>query len=92
MGASFVRGAPERNPFIDGVIRRFHAESGCAVIVNTSFNVRGEPIRCTVEAADRCFMSTDMDCLVVGNRFLERERQTRRPLSDEEQSEWLRKL
>lgn len=83
---------PDRNPFIDGVLRRFHAESGCAVIVNTSFNVRGEPIVCTVEDAYRCFMATDMDCLVVGNRFMERDSQTRRPLNDQERSEWLRRF
>ena len=44
--------------------------SGCPVIVNTSFNVRGEPIICTPEDAFRCFMGTELDYLVVGNHFL----------------------
>jgi carbamoyltransferase len=45
------------------------------VIVNTSFNIRGEPIVCTPEDAFRCFMATDMDCLVLENHLLLKERQ-----------------
>ena len=62
------------------------------MIINTSFNVRGEPIVNTVEDAYRCFMATEIDCLVAGNRFLEREKQTRRPLDDEQRAAWLRRF
>ena len=82
----------ERNPFMHGVIAEFKRLTGCAVIVNTSFNVRGEPIVNTAEDAYRCFMATEIDCLVVGNRFLEREHQAGRPLSDGERSRWLRRF
>jgi len=47
------------------MMKRFHERTGCPVIVNTSFNIRGEPIVCTPEDAFRCFMATDMDALVV---------------------------
>ena len=49
------------------MISRFQALTGCGVLVNTSFNVRGEPIVCTPEDAYRCFMSTEMDYLAVGD-------------------------
>ena len=49
--------------------------TGCPVVVNTSFNVRGEPIVCTPEDAFRCFMGTDIDVLAVGNRLLRKEDQ-----------------
>ncbi len=58
------------NPRYHELIRRFAALTGCAVVVNTSFNVRGEPIVCTPEDAYRCFMRTEMDYLVVGNHLL----------------------
>jgi len=58
------------NPRYHELIRRFEAITGCAVVVNTSFNVRGEPIVCTPEDAYRCFMRTEMDYLVVGNYLL----------------------
>ncbi|MDD5167830.1 MAG: carbamoyltransferase [Syntrophales bacterium] len=57
----------ETNPRFWSLINAFKTKTGCAVIVNTSFNVRGEPIVCTPEDAYRCFMRTDMDCLVLGN-------------------------
>ncbi|MBW1787591.1 MAG: carbamoyltransferase [Deltaproteobacteria bacterium] len=57
------------------VIRAFESLTGCAVVVNTSFNVRGEPIVCTVEDAYRCFMRTDMDVLVVEDCMLFKEGQ-----------------
>jgi carbamoyltransferase len=82
----------ERNPFITGVLRRFKELSGCPVIINTSFNVRGEPMVNTVEDAYRCFMATEIDCLVAGSRFLEREKQTRRPLNDEQRAQWLQRF
>jgi carbamoyltransferase len=57
------------NPDYYDLIKAFEKRTGCGVIVNTSFNVRGEPIVCTPEDAYRCFMRTDMDYLVLG-RFL----------------------
>jgi carbamoyltransferase len=81
-----------RNPFLHDVLTRFRDRTGCSVIVNTSFNVRGEPIVNTVEDAYRCFMATEIDCLVVGNRFLERHRQPNRPLTDHERANWLRRF
>ena len=52
------------------LMKRFHALTGCPVVVNTSFNIRGEPIVCTPQDAYRCFMATDMDCLVLENYVL----------------------
>jgi len=56
-------------------LRRFKALTGCPILVNTSFNVRGEPIVCTPADAYRCFMGTDIDDLVVGNAILSKENQ-----------------
>ena len=58
-----------RTPDWYDLIKAFEKRTGCGVIVNTSFNVRGEPIVCTPEDAYQCFMRTDMDYLVLG-RFL----------------------
>jgi carbamoyltransferase len=52
------------------LLREFKRQSGCGVIINTSFNIRGEPIVCTPEDAYRCFMATDMDVLVLENHVL----------------------
>lgn len=60
----------ERNPRYHRLIREFDEITGCGLVVNTSFNVRGEPIVCTPADAYRCFMRTDMDVLVVGNHVL----------------------
>src|SRR3972149_11632521 len=57
------------------VIKRFYEKTGCPIIVNTSFNVRGEPIVCTTEEAYKCFMRTEMDYLVVGNYIFEKKAQ-----------------
>ena len=65
----------ETNPRYHALIEAFHAETGCPVIVNTSFNVRGEPIVCTPADAFRCFMGTDIDVLVIGNCYLEKAKQ-----------------
>jgi carbamoyltransferase len=67
---------PERHGRYYRLMSRFHALTGCPVIVNTSFNIRGEPIVCTPEDAYRCFMATDMDCLVLENHVLLKENQT----------------
>ncbi len=55
------------------LLRAFHRRTGCPVLVNTSFNVRGEPIVCTPEDAVRCFRRTHMDVLVLGDYLIERE-------------------
>lgn len=60
----------DTNPLYHKLISGFHARTGCPVVVNTSFNVRGEPIVCTPEDAFRCFMGTELDLLVVGNTVL----------------------
>ena len=65
----------ETNPRYHALLQAFKAKTGCPVIVNTSFNVRGEPIVCTPADAFRCFMGTDIDCLAVGNCFLRKEAQ-----------------
>jgi carbamoyltransferase len=65
----------DTNPEYYDLIKRFDELTGCPVVVNTSFNVRGEPIVCTPEDAYRCFMRTDMDCLVVGSLLMEKGRQ-----------------
>src|SRR2546426_157372 len=60
----------DTNPRYHRLLKTFEALTGCAVIVNTSFNVRGEPIVCTPEDAYRCFMRTEMDLLVLGNHLV----------------------
>jgi carbamoyltransferase len=71
----------ETNPPYYDLIARYEQDHGCPVIINTSFNVRGEPIVCTPEDAYRCFMRTHMDCLLLGNFLLFKEEQ--RPLEDD---------
>ncbi len=66
----------ETNPRYYELIRHFEELTGCAVLVNTSFNVRGEPIICTPEDAYRCFMRTEMDYLVLENILLAKEEQS----------------
>ena len=56
-------------------MKAFESKTGCPVLINTSFNVRGEPIVCTPEDAWRCFMHTDMDYLVIGNYLLDKKDQ-----------------
>ncbi len=66
---------PETNPRYHQLIKQFEALTGCGVLVNTSFNVRGEPIVCTPEDAYRCFMRTEMDYLVINNYLLAKSKQ-----------------
>ena len=82
----------ERNPFMHGVLTKFKELTGCSVIINTSFNVRGEPIVATAEDAYRCFMATDIDALVIGNRLLDRDKQSRAPLNNAERQAWLKRF
>ncbi len=66
----------QRNPLLHRLMTRFHEKTGCPVLINTSFNVRSEPIVCTPEDAYRCFMATDMDVLVLGRHILHKTEQT----------------
>ena len=66
------------------LMRRFHALTGCPVIVNTSFNIRGEPIVCTPADAFQCFLATDMDALVLENCLVLKENQPAGSLQDAE--------
>jgi carbamoyltransferase len=67
----------ERNPRFHGILTKFREKTGCPVLINTSFNVRGEPIVCTPEDAYRCFMATNIDALVLGRFLLMKEDQPR---------------
>jgi carbamoyltransferase len=76
------------HPRFHALLSAFEAATGCAVLVNTSFNVRGEPIVCTPEDAYRCFRRTEMDYLVLGNLLLERTAQP----AIAESSDWRREF
>ena len=76
------------NPLYHQLIGRFKEKTGCPVIVNTSFNVRGEPIVCTPVEAYRCFTRTHMDVLVLGPFVIERTRQTLPPVDESWKSEF----
>jgi carbamoyltransferase len=66
-----------RHGLLHGLLTRFYEKTGCPVLINTSFNVRSEPIVCTPEDAYRNFMLTDMDVLVMGRHILHKQRQSR---------------
>ncbi len=68
----------EENPLLYDLLMRFEALTGCGVLVNTSFNVRGEPIVCSPDDAYRCFVNTEMDYLVMGHFVLDRRAQPSR--------------
>jgi carbamoyltransferase len=74
----------ERNPRLARLMRRFKERTGCPVLINTSFNVRGEPIVCTPQDALRCFYGTDMDVLVLERMVIRRAAQTNAPAVDRE--------
>jgi carbamoyltransferase len=65
----------ETNPRYHALLTLFKERTGCPVLLNTSFNVRGEPIVCTPEDAYRCFMGTELDLLTIGNCILHKEQQ-----------------
>ncbi|NLX96250.1 MAG: carbamoyltransferase [Rhodopirellula sp.] len=67
-----------RHPLLYQLLTRFHERTGCGVLINTSFNVRGEPIVCTPDDAYRCFLMTEMDVLVLGRHILFKEEQNRK--------------
>jgi carbamoyltransferase len=78
----------DRNPLLHRLMMRFNEQTGCPVLINTSFNVRSEPIVCTPDDAYRCFMMTDMDVLVLGRQILRKDRQDNQ-MSDEDRKKHL---
>jgi carbamoyltransferase len=78
---------PSRHPRYHQLIKAFEAKTGCPVIINTSFNVRGEPIVATPEHAYRCFLATEMDVLVLENFVLHKEDQT--PVAKDDVDDYL---
>jgi carbamoyltransferase len=79
----------DTSPLYYDIIDAFHRMTGCPVIINTSFNVRGEPMVCSPEDAYRCFMRSDMDVLVIENFILEKADQPRRPEDDSWKKEFV---
>jgi carbamoyltransferase len=78
----------EDNPGFHDLLKAFERRTGCPVLVNTSFNVRGEPIVCRPEEAYNCFMRTDMDHLVLGSFLLDKTEQPKRAESQEWMTEF----
>lgn len=78
----------ETNPRYYKLIKAFHRRTGCPSVVNTSFNVRGEPIVCTPQDAYRCFMRTEMDVLVLENQILLKEDQPK----EERDENWMQEF
>ena len=72
----------ETNPLYHALISKFKELTNCPIIVNTSFNIRGEPIVCTPTDAFKCFMGTNIDILVIGNCILKKEEQDNNLISD----------
>jgi carbamoyltransferase len=69
-GSARIQTVDARHGRLRGLLETFHRRTGCPVLVNTSFNVRGEPIVCTLEDAYRCFLSTEMDVLVLEDHVI----------------------
>jgi len=88
MSARIQTVTEERNGRYYRLISEFKRQTGCGVIINTSFNIRGEPIVCTPQDAYRCFMASDMDVLVLENCFLRKEDQPQ--FSDKERDKYIR--
>ena len=65
----------DTNPEYHALISKFYQKTACPIVVNTSFNVRGEPIVCSPEDAFKCFMGTELDVLAVGNFVLFKDEQ-----------------
>ena len=72
----------ETNPKYYKLLKKFKEITGCPLLVNTSFNVRGEPIVCSVEDSFRCFMGTNLDILVCENFILYKDKQNKNLLQD----------
>jgi carbamoyltransferase len=88
MSARIQTVTEDRNGRYYRLIREFKRQTGCGVIINTSFNIRGEPIVCTPQDACRCFMASDMDVLVLENCLIRKEDQPQ--LSDKERDKYIR--
>jgi carbamoyltransferase len=78
----------DHNPIYYRLLKTFEERHGCPVLINTSFNVRGEPVVCTPEQAYLCFMRTNMDYLVLGNFLIEKKEQ--QPLDKD--IDWLKEF
>ncbi|MEL7146138.1 MAG: carbamoyltransferase C-terminal domain-containing protein, partial [Bacteroidota bacterium] len=78
----------DTNPEFHQLIKAFDELTGCPILINTSFNVRGEPIVCTPEDAYRCFMRTEMDVLVIGNYLFRKSDQPPQEKTDHWQQEF----
>ena len=65
--------AKEPNPLFHKLLERFNAVTGCPVLVNTSFNIKDEPIVCSPQDALRCFLKTDLDFLAIGECWIEKD-------------------
>ena len=78
-----------RNPRFHRLMRAFRDLTGCPVIVNTSFNVRGEPIVCTPEDAYRCFLATEMDALVLEDSVVHKTEASRAAVDVVERQKYL---
>ena len=72
----------ETNPRYFKLLERFKQKTGCPVVINTSFNVRGEPIVNTPQDAFNCFMGTELDKLIIGNCYLDKAKQDQRLKKD----------
>ena len=72
----------ETNPKYYKLIKKFKEITNCPILVNTSFNIRGEPIVCTIEDAFKCFMGTNLDILVCENFILYKKKQSKDLLKD----------
>ncbi len=81
----------DRNPLLHTLLTCFYEKTGCPVMINTSFNVRSEPIVCTPEDALRCFQMTDMDVLVVGRSVLHKQQQPVQ-ITDQDREEHLKQF
>ena len=68
------------NSLFHSLLSEFEKQTGCPILVNTSFNIRGEPIVNTPEQAFRCFMATELDMLVIGNHILHKADQDKTDL------------
>ena len=79
----------ETNPAFHNLLSEFNRQTGIGVLINTSFNVRGEPIVCTPEDAYRCFMRTEMDVLVINNSIFFKADQPAWPEKDEWKTEFV---
>ncbi len=82
---------PNRNPLLHRMMTRFNQLTGCPVMINTSFNVRGQPMVCTPMDAYQCFMMTDMDALAIGNCLLLKSDQAK-PKDSKKRTEFLRQF